>query len=142
MSLTPRAQSLLRRSQAMALGGLLAYVAFAFARLAGAPGGAFVDNWVYPALIATAAGFCVARAVCVREERLAWSALGAGILSWAAGELYYSLFVQPLANPPIFGVADVLWLGFYPGCLTGLVLLVRARMRSVTRLAVVEAIVA
>ncbi|MFL5885468.1 MAG: diguanylate cyclase domain-containing protein [Thermoleophilaceae bacterium] len=108
----------------------------------GAPGGDIVDSWVYPALIAGAAALCLTRAVRVREERAAWLALGAGLASWSLGELYYTVFVQSLANPPAFGVADVLWLGYYPGTLVGMALLVRSRLRGVRRLAVLEALVA
>src|SRR6266576_3846844 len=78
----------------------------------------------------------------MRDERAAWTALGLGLTSWCLGELYYTLFVQQLANPPAFGVADVFWLGFYPGCLTGMVLLVRSRLEGLTRIAVAEALVA
>src|SRR5437764_12447129 len=103
MSLSPRAESLLRRSQAVALCCLAAYAAFSVARMLGAPGGDVADNWVYPALIAIAAGLCIARAVRIRAERVAWAALGAGLASWCAGEIYYVIFVERLANPPAFG---------------------------------------
>jgi diguanylate cyclase (GGDEF)-like protein len=142
MSPSPRAETALRRSRAAALCCLGAYAAFSVARIFGAPGGDIADNWVYPALIAIGAAFCIARAVHVREERAAWAALGAGLASWCLGELYYVLFVEQLANPPEFGVADVLWLGFYPGCLAGMVLLVRSRLRGFTRVTVLEALVA
>src|SRR5690242_19360300 len=142
MTPTPRTQALLRRYRAGAAVCLAAYAAFSVARMVGAPGGDFVDSWVYPALIAGAAALCLARAVRVREERAAWLSQGAGIASWSLGELYYTLFVQSLANPPAFGVADVLWLGYYPGTLVGMALLVRSRLRGVRRLAVLEALVA
>ncbi|MFL5912886.1 MAG: diguanylate cyclase domain-containing protein [Gaiellaceae bacterium] len=142
MDLTARAETILRRSRAAALACLGAYAAFSVARMVGAPGGDFVDDWVYPALIALAAAFCVVRAVHTRAERTAWAALGAGLTSWCLGEVYYTLFVAPLPNPPAFGVADVLWLGFYPGCLLGMLLLVRSRLRGFTRIAVLEALVA
>src|SRR3954468_21554845 len=142
MTLDPRTQALLRRSRAVAIACLAAYAAFSVARMVGAPGGDIVDSWVYPALIAGAAALCLTRAVRVREERAAWLAFGAGLASWSLGELYYTVFVQSLANPPAFGVADVLWLGYYPGTLLGMALLVRSRLRGVRRLAVLEAIVA
>src|SRR4051794_2744437 len=142
MDLTAKAETLLRRSRAGALACLGAYAAFSVARMLGAPGGDFVDDWVYPLLIALAAAFCVVRALHTKAERTAWAALGAGLTSWSLGEVYYTLFVAPLANPPAFGVADVLWLGFYPGCLAGMVLLVRSRLRGFTRIAVLEALVA
>jgi diguanylate cyclase (GGDEF)-like protein len=142
MSPSPRAEALLRRARGGALAALGAYAAFSVARMLGAPGGDFVDNWVYPALIAAAAALCWARCVHVRAERAPWVAFAAGLTSWCLGELYFTLFVEPLANPPVFGVADVLMLGFYPGCLLGMGLLVKSRLRGLRRVAVVEAAVA
>src|SRR5438552_14580449 len=142
MSPTPRAEALLRRLRAGAIACVGAYAAFSVARMFGAPGGDIVDNWVYPALIGAAAALCLARCVCIPAERAAWAAFGAGLASWCAGELYYTVFVEPLANQPAFGVADVLLLGFYPGCLAGMALLLRSRLRGLTRVAVAEAVVA
>jgi hypothetical protein len=54
--------------------------------------------------------------------------LGAGMASWAAGSIYYSLFLIDLKVRPIPAVSDFLWLGFYPPAYAAIVLLFRARI--------------
>ena len=56
--------------------------------------------------------------------------LGIGLLAWAAGEAYYSLFLDRLDSPPVPSVSDGLWLAFYPACYVAIVLLVRERVRQ------------
>ena len=56
--------------------------------------------------------------------------LGVGLLAWAGGEVYYSVFYADLAEPPLPGVSDGLWLTFYPACYVAIVLLVRERVRQ------------
>ena len=53
------------------------------------------------------------------------------MLAWAVGEVYYSVFYADLAEPPLPGVSDGLWLAFYPACYVAIVLLVRERVRAV-----------
>ena len=53
-----------------------------------------------------------------------------GLLAWAGGEVYYSVFYADLAEPPLPGVSDGLWLTFYPACYVAIVLLVRERVRQ------------
>ena len=77
-----------------------------------------------------AAGLCLTRAITVRGERTPWFVLGAGLLAWAGGEVYYSVFYADLAEPPLPGVSDGLWLTFYPACYIAIVLLVRERVRQ------------
>lgn len=54
--------------------------------------------------------------------------LGAGMASWAAGSIYYSLFLIDLKTRPIPAVSDFLWLGFYPPAYAAIVLVFRARI--------------
>jgi hypothetical protein len=68
-------------------------------------------------------------AVALREERLAWTVLGLGILSYAAGDFVLS---WGYAGPPPFpSAADAFWLSFYPAAALTLWLLVRSRLPSV-----------
>ena len=53
--------------------------------------------------------------VAVREERLAWLVMGAGLLAWAGGEITWTLMLANDPNPPYPSVADALYLAFYPG---------------------------
>ncbi len=61
------------------------------------------------------------------RERWAWLLLGAGVLSWAAGELYWTEAILDNPAPPYPSPADVFYLLFYPLAYAGLALLVRAR---------------
>ena len=90
--------------------------------------GGFFESWVYPGLFVAPGVLCVARAVRVRRDRAAWALLGAALLAWAAGELYWTIAIGD-AVPPALTPADALWLAFYPACLAGIVLLVVGRVR-------------
>ncbi|HEX2232733.1 MAG TPA: diguanylate cyclase [Thermoleophilaceae bacterium] len=90
----------------------------------------FTELYVYNALIAAAAAFCLARARHVERERGAWLAFGLGLAAWAAGEAAYTLFLDGPVEPGHPNVSDVLWLLFYPATYVGIVLLVRARVNE------------
>ena len=89
--------------------------------------GVIVDEWLYNGL--TVAGFVItgARAVLVRDDRLAWTILAFALGCNAFAEIYF-LVVAPESYPSL---ADAAWLAFYPLCYAGIVLLVRRRARSV-----------
>ena len=125
-----RARLVLRAFQALLVVGVLAYAAQAGFSICGAGAQDFFETYVYNVLIAAAAALCIARAVRVRRARVAWAVLGAGLLLWAAGEAYYSLFLADDFDPPLPSVADGLWLAFYPAAYVAIVLLVRERARE------------
>jgi two-component system cell cycle response regulator len=87
----------------------------------------FADNWLYDGIIVGAAVSCLARALLVRRERLAWLVLGIGLVFDAGGEIYYTLAFGDSGNPPIPSLADLFYLLYYPAMYLGLVLLVRER---------------
>jgi diguanylate cyclase (GGDEF)-like protein len=87
----------------------------------------FWDAGVYPAVPLLAGAACVARAVRVRRDRLAWSLIGAGLTSYAAGTLVFNAVLLPSGDPPYPSIADALWLLLYPAVIVGMSLLVRAR---------------
>ena len=89
-----------------------------------------IDDWLYDAVVVGAAVSCLARALIVRTERLAWLLLGAGLAFNAAGEIYYSLAFGDTGTPSIPSLADLLYLLYYPMAYAGLVLLVRNRIRA------------
>src|SRR5262245_14980404 len=88
----------------------------------------FFEDYLYNALMLAAAAACILRAVVVREERLAWSVMGAGLALWTAGELYWTLVLANLDEPPFPSVADYLYLAFYPASYVCLLLLIRSRI--------------
>ena len=79
----------------------------------GLPAGVF-DDWLYNAVLVGAALVCAARAVLVREERVAWALIAAGLISWSAADIYYTAVLSKLEAPPYPSISDLGWLLFYP----------------------------
>ena len=130
MDVSPRLRAGLLAVAAVTGLGLLAFVAHTAFGL-GKPGlDTFFQDWVYCALTGAAGGFCVVRAASVREERGAWLLMGLGLLSWAAGDLTWTVLLADDPDPPYPSVADVLYLAFYPASYTSLLLLARSRTDS------------
>ena len=88
-------------------------------------------TWLFSSVLVAAAAVCIARAMLVRADRLIWAVLGSGMLSWALGSIYWSLFVKVLEVPPYPSGADALYLSFYPAAYVALMLLVRPRLRTI-----------
>jgi diguanylate cyclase len=84
-----------------------------------------VRDVAFGAVIAIAAGLCLARAIAVPQERAAWAAMGGGVCLYAAGWLVDFFYYDGAASMP--AVAHGLWLGAYLGFYPGVVLLGRER---------------
>ena len=83
---------------------------------------------LYEALEVIAAACCLWRAVAHPKERKPWLVIGLGMVSFAAADLYYTIALQPLGDDiPYPSLADALYLGLYPCCFVGLLLLARCR---------------
>ncbi len=89
---------------------------------------ASASHWVSGGLLVLAATLCLLRAALVAGQRPIWGVIGAGLLSWAAGELF--LAVAPGSAGHAFSVADLLSLAFYPASYIALAMLLRARLRE------------
>ena len=89
----------------------------------------FMD-YLYNFLLFAGAGFCLWRAVAVREERLPWLVVGFAIVSWTAADIFWTAVYADDPNAPYPSIADALWLTWYPASLVALVLLVRSRLRN------------
>ena len=119
-----------RTSTSLALGTLALYGAYTCFGL-GKPGlASFFDTGVHSVLMFSAAAAVWVRVVRRREDRLAWAVIGAGLLSYALGDLLYYLLFANVKSPPYPSIADAFWLGFYPASYVGLVLLVRSRVHE------------
>jgi diguanylate cyclase (GGDEF)-like protein len=88
------------------------------------------DKRVHLVVLVAAAGLIFARALTVRRERLAWALIGAGVLAWGVGEVYYTLALWNLATIPIPSAADVGYLAFPVLTFVGVCVLARSRVRS------------
>jgi diguanylate cyclase (GGDEF)-like protein len=100
-------------------------------------GGAGLDTAIngvaYDATVVCAGLACLTRARRRGPERTAWIAIGASILAWAAGEIWWTLYIEGNADAPYPSPADIGYLAFYPLAILGLYLLVRARAEELDR---------
>ncbi len=89
------------------------------------------DDYVYDALLFGAAFAVIARGIAVKAQRPAWLAMGAGVLCWSLGELYFTLFLEgPGSAGGKVSPADGLFLAMYPCMYVALMLLVGAHLRE------------
>ncbi len=94
--------------------------------------GAFGD-WLYNAILILSAAACTLRGVRGSRERLPWLLIGAGLMSWALGQTWWTIFLADSANPPYPSVADWFWLAFYPLTFAGILGLGRSRLALTDR---------
>jgi diguanylate cyclase (GGDEF)-like protein len=87
----------------------------------------FLNGPLYDAVVICAGLACLLRAGNAGRERRAWLFLAAAVLAWAAGEIYWTAYIEGNPDAPYPSPADIGYLGFYPLAVTGLYLLVRAR---------------
>ena len=93
-----------------------------------AGGSRLYETWLYEGLELFAALGCIARAVLVRAERLAWLFIGAALLATTCGDILYDFWYG--GNPPFPSAADIGYLAFYPLLYVGIVLLLRRRVST------------
>jgi diguanylate cyclase len=91
----------------------------------------WLDTGVGLGVIAASAALCFLRAWLVRQERRAWTFLGLAPLAYVSGDLYYYAALQGSDVVPYPSWGDLGWIGLYPLLVTGLVLLLRARVTGV-----------
>ena len=110
-------------------GGVALMFAHGVFGLDGSAPNALVDKWLYTGLELAAVGICIARVVRRRRNRLAWALIAAGLASWTAGDLVWTLWLDNLANPPSPSLADAFYLPMFPLIYGALVLFVRSEAR-------------
>jgi two-component system cell cycle response regulator len=103
--------------------------------------GAFCERWLYEAVSPLTALSCVIGGA-RRPERLAWWCVGLAILSWGAGDIYYTFALEGGASIPYPSLADAGYLGFYPLAYAGLVLLVRSTSAGFVRTLWLDSLIA
>ena len=114
-----------RSLQALAALVFLAYCAQLFFKLGDFKTDEFFSIWVFDALVGFGGLLCLIRAVFVKRERLVWALLGAGLMAWLAGELYFSIVLWDMHVTPVPSLSDGLMLSFYPAAYAALLLLMR-----------------
>ena len=88
--------------------------------------------WVYHGALALASLTCFARAVVIRDQRVAWVAFGLGLLFWTAADVYWTLAFSDLSTVPYPSVADVGYLGALVCFYVGIALLIKRRIGHFT----------
>jgi two-component system, cell cycle response regulator len=115
---------------------LAAYVLL-FAAVVALPLGAEADRTVgrpIDVLQLVAALLVLARGVAgPPAERRPWLLLGAGLVAWACGDVYWTAVLDHAASVPVPSPADAGYLLLIPFALAGLLLLSRARTGAVRR---------
>jgi diguanylate cyclase (GGDEF)-like protein len=91
--------------------------------------GPLSSRFAHDVVLLVAAASCLARGVLVRRERVPWLLLGAGVLAWSLGEIYYTAVLWTDSSPPIPSLADSGYLLFPVLALAGMLGLLRARSR-------------
>jgi hypothetical protein len=85
-------------------------------------------DWLHDVGGGLAALVCVARVVTNRHNRVAWGAIAAALVTFATGQVLWSLLYRHRPPEPNPNVTDVFYLAFYPCAITGLALLTRAHV--------------
>src|SRR5262245_35883331 len=91
-----------------------------------------IEEWIYDFVTMSSALVVLTAAVVRREGRLAWALVGVGLLAWASADLYWSISLNHMDDPPFPSGADVLYLAGYAFVLGGVVTLVRMRVKSMS----------
>src|ERR1035441_6038433 len=74
----------------------------------------FVEQWVYDGVVLGCGISLVLRGLLIKADRLAWLVFGAGLITDAMGEIYYSLAFGSSGTPPIPSPAGVFCIPVYP----------------------------
>jgi two-component system, cell cycle response regulator len=90
----------------------------------------FTEDYVYTAVELIAVAVCATRVLRRRDDRAAWGLMTFGLISWTAGDLTWTLWLDHLANPPYPSPADAAYLAMFPAVYVALMLLIRSRLRN------------
>ena len=118
----------MRRLPGLIAGALLVAIwAHALTGFGGAGTVDFFGRWMHDAAILVAAVGCLMGASRPGSDRVAWCALGAGLLCSLVGDIIYSL-APNLDEVPVPSVSDPFWLAIYPCLYVALIALIRSRI--------------
>ena len=88
-----------------------------------------IDTWFYSLVLIAVVLSGLARPLLVRRDRLPWLLLSTATISWALGDVYWSIAFSDVEEIPVPSPADVFYVGLYPLAYVGLVLLARSVLR-------------
>jgi diguanylate cyclase (GGDEF)-like protein/PAS domain S-box-containing protein len=124
LSPSPTSRAVVPLSGAVLLG---AYLAVRLLPWLGDGAQEAVRWWGAVALYLVGGTACLARAARVREDRVPWALIGAGIVCYAGGSVAALVSDRPTLDPPALSYAG--WLAFYAAAYVAVLLLLRARLR-------------
>ena len=104
--------------------------------------GPLTSRFAHDVVLLVSSALILVRAYTARRERLAWLLIGLGVLAWSLGEVYYTAVLWDAEVIAIPSPADVGYLLLPPLALAGIVLLLRARARSLPRTLLVDGVIA
>ena len=111
---------------------LLLFAAFLIVRYR-APYSPLWEGWVANFCMVIPVVACFVAAIRPGPRRVAALWLGAGMLSWSAGNVTYLWWTQFQAHPPVPAPSDIAYFGFYFCMIAALVSLARRDMGSFSR---------
>ena len=118
---------------AVLCGGLAVVVLYDWVGIGGPSLDVAINSVVYDVVVVCAGFGCLTRALRGGPERGAWFAIAAAVFAWAAGEIWWTTYIEGSASPPYPSPADLGYIAFYPLAILGLYLLVRARAGELDR---------
>ena len=74
----------------------------------------FLDGMLNNLAYALSPILCFLRARKRRTYRSSWRILAVGLALYGLGNIYWTIFIRPMAGPAVPSVADGFWLSFYP----------------------------
>ncbi|MEA2132170.1 MAG: hypothetical protein QOC68_79 [Solirubrobacteraceae bacterium] len=113
------------------LGAWVALLELQVIALPGLSLGPVLGDYAHNVIEVLAGVLCLGGAWQARREQTAWLLIGIGVLTWALGNLYYTVVLYDLESPPIPSPADVGFLLFPVLAMVGVFALVRARTSQV-----------
>jgi two-component system cell cycle response regulator len=121
--------------------GLIAHQAHTLFGLGGPASEALFDRWIYTGLECAATALCIARACWIRADRVGWSLLAANMVFWTAGDLTWVVWLNGLEDPPVPSIADAFYYASYALMYAGVLVLLRARLRSLSAAAWLDGLI-
>ena len=111
---------------AVSMGTFVAYAAYVALGVHGETIDLLFSRVLYNVGLAAAGLVCIIQGLRRESTRLAWCAIGVGILLWTSGNVYWAVYIFGNDAAPYPSPADALYLAFYLPTYVGLGLLIRS----------------
>jgi diguanylate cyclase (GGDEF)-like protein len=140
--LAGRPRRVVRALAVLMLAALAVHVLYTSTGLGGSVADTVINRWGANVIYAAAAGLCALRVRSAPRVRGAWLALTLALGLFTAGDVYYSVVLYTVEDPPFPSPADAAWLAFYPAAYVCLGLIVRDSVRRFHRSVWLDGLVA